>query len=314
MNKRLLFGLVAMSVVLSACEPGNQANNEGMNDSETTKMETKMDQMESTNMMDDESNDMDEMESESMDDDMGEMESEAMMDDASDEMGETESEAMMDNTSDNMGEMESMMDSVTDKMDGTESDKKDDNMTKSESKDMMDNASDNMDEKKSEEMDDNMTKTESTKKDDNMTSEKMNQGELAPDFNLPDIDGNMYKLSDQKGKKVYIKYWASWCPICLAGLSEIDELSKTSGDYEIVTVVSPGHNGEKNKEDFIKWFKSLNYKNIKVLVDESGKFIEDYGIRSTPTNVIVGSDGVLVKVAPGQLNKETLDQIYKEVQ
>ncbi|OFK61629.1 thioredoxin [Globicatella sp. HMSC072A10] len=147
-----------------------------------------------------------------------------------------------------------------------------------------------------------------------MTSEKMNQGELAPDFNLPDIDGNMYKLSDQKGKKVYIKYWASWCPICLAGLSEIDELSKTSEDYEIVTVVSPGHNGEKNKEDFIKWFKSLNYKNIKVLVDESGKFIEDYGIRSTPTNVIVGSDGVLVKVAPGQLNKETLDQIYKEVQ
>lgn len=216
MNKRLLFGLVAMSVVLSACEPGNQAKNEGMNDGETTIMETKMDQMESTKMMDDESNDMDE--------------------------------------------------------------------------------------------------SESTKKDDDMTSEKMNQGELAPDFNLPDIDGNMYKLSDQKGKKVYIKYWASWCPICLAGLSEIDELSKTSEDYEIVTVVSPGHNGEKNKEDFIKWFKSLNYKNIKVLVDESGKFIEDYGIRSTPTNVIVGSDGVLVKVAPGQLNKETLDQIYKEIQ
>lgn len=272
MNKRLLFGLVAMSVVLSACEPGNQANNEGMNDGETTKMETKMDQMESTNMMDDESNDMGEMESKSMDDDMGESKSKTMMEDESDNM------------------------------DGTESENMDENMAGSESKDMMDNASDNM------------TESESTKKDDNMTSEKMNQGELAPDFNLPDIDGNMYKLSDQKGKKVYIKYWASWCPICLAGLSEIDELSNTSEDYEIVTVVSPGHNGEKNKEDFIKWFKSLNYKNIKVLVDESGKFIEDYGIRSTPTNVIVGSDGVLVKVAPGQLNKETLDQIYKEVQ
>lgn len=276
MKKRLLFGLVAMSVVLSACESGNQAKNEGMKDGESTKMESKMDKTESDKMMDDASDDMDEMES------------------------------------------ESMMDSATDKMDEPESEKMDENMAGSESKDMMDDASDEMGETESEDMmdssSDNMTESESSKKDDTMTSEKMNQGELAPDFNLPDIDGNMYKLSDQKGKKVYIKYWASWCPICLAGLSEIDELSKTSEDYEIVTVVSPGHNGEKNKEDFIKWFKSLNYKNMKVLVDESGKFIEDYGIRSTPTNVIVGSDGVLVKVVPGQLNKETLDQIYKEVQ
>ncbi|EHR36868.1 redoxin family protein [Facklamia languida] len=146
-----------------------------------------------------------------------------------------------------------------------------------------------------------------------MASKKMNQGDLAPDFDLPDLDGNRYKLSDQQGKKVYVKYWASWCPICLAGLSELDELSKNTEEYEIVTVVSPGHNGEKSKEDFIKWFESLNYKNIKVLMDESGQFIEDYGVRSTPTNAIVGSDGVLVKVAPGQLNKETLDQIYAEV-
>ena len=69
-----------------------------------------------------------------------------------------------------------------------------------------------------------------------------------------------------------------------------------------------------NKEDFIKWFKSLGYKNMKVLLDESGKFIEDYHVRSAPTSVIVGSDGVLVKVIPGQLNKEILDQIYEVVQ
>lgn len=314
MKKRLLFGLMAMSVVLSACEPGNQAKNEGMNDGEATKMETKMDPMESTKMMDEESKDMDEMASDKMDDDMDGTESK--MDSTSDDMDEMKSDKMEDEMKDN--ESDSMMDSTSDDMATTKSDKMDEDMDDNESDSMSDDASDNMDEdmkeSESDKMDENMKESETTKMDNNMTSEKMNEGELAPDFNLPDIDGNMYKLSDQKGKKVYIKYWASWCPICLAGLSEIDELSKTSEDYEIVTVISPGHNGEKNKEDFIKWFKSLNYKNIKVLVDESGKFIEDYGIRSTPTNVIVGSDGVLVKVAPGQLNKETLDQIYKEVQ
>ncbi|MFM1581063.1 redoxin family protein [Helcococcus bovis] len=180
---------------------------------------------------------------------------------------------------------------------------------------------DMMDSEETKKMEDKMDHVKSDKKDDmksdkvkdDMNGKMMNQGEMATDFNLPDIDGKMYKLSDQKGKKVYVKFWASWCPICLAGLSELDEMSKNTKDYEIVTVVSPGHIGEKNKDDFIKWFKSLNYKNIKVLLDESGKFIEDYGIRSTPTNVIVGSDGVLIKVVPGQLNKESLNKVFAEV-
>lgn len=182
-------------------------------------------------------------------------------------------------------------------------------------KDIMDNK------KEHKKMEDKMDHMKSDKKDnmkldqmsDSTKVKKINQGELATDFNLPDINGKMYKLSDQKGKKVYVKFWASWCPICLAGLSELDEMSKNAKDYEIVTVVSPGHIGEKNKEDFIKWFKGLNYKNIKVLLDESGNFIKNYGIRSTPTNIIVGSDGVLIKVVPGQLNKEALNKIFSEV-
>lgn len=171
-----------------------------------------------------------------------------------------------------------------------------------ESKDMMDKG-------KETKMEDKMDHMKSDKMKDDMK----NEGQMAHDFNLPDLEGKMYKLSDQKGKKVYVKFWASWCPICLASLSELDELSKETKDYEVVTVVSPGHLGEKNKEDFIKWFKGLNYKNIKVLLDESGKFIEDYGIRSTPTNVIVGSDGVLIKVVLGQLNKEALNKVFAEV-
>ncbi len=29
-------------------------------------------------------------------------------------------------------------------------------------------------------------------------------------------DGKTYHLSDYKGKKVYLNFWASWCSICLA--------------------------------------------------------------------------------------------------
>jgi hypothetical protein len=32
----------------------------------------------------------------------------------------------------------------------------------------------------------------------------------APDFILPDIDGNLHSLSDFRGKKVFLVTWASW--------------------------------------------------------------------------------------------------------
>ena len=40
---------------------------------------------------------------------------------------------------------------------------------------------------------------------------------MAKDFSLQGVDGKTYKLSDFKGKKVYLKFWASWCSICLCG-------------------------------------------------------------------------------------------------
>lgn len=45
------------------------------------------------------------------------------------------------------------------------------------------------------------------------------------DIQFKDINNNIVTLEKYKGKNVYIKMWASWCPICLAGLAEIDELS-----------------------------------------------------------------------------------------
>lgn len=32
----------------------------------------------------------------------------------------------------------------------------------------------------------------------------------APDFELPDLAGNMHRLSDQRGRKVFLATWASW--------------------------------------------------------------------------------------------------------
>lgn len=129
---------------------------------------------------------------------------------------------------------------------------------------------------------------------------------------LEDMEGKEYKLGGNS-KKTYVKFWASWCPICLSGLDELNKLSMEDKDFEVISVVSPNNLGEKNKEEFKKWFSGLEYKNIKVLFDNTGDFINKYGIRSVPTSVVIDSKGETVKSIPGHVQKDLVESIMKEV-
>ena len=141
----------------------------------------------------------------------------------------------------------------------------------------------------------------------------INEGEKATAFELKDLQGKSHKLSDYAGKKVYIKYWASWCSICLAGLDEINTLAAEDKDFVVITIVSPSFRGEKNSEDFKKWFSGLDYKNLTVLLDEDGKVSNKYGIRGYPTSVVVGSDGSLAKTLLGHNGNGQIRAEFKEV-
>lgn len=141
----------------------------------------------------------------------------------------------------------------------------------------------------------------------------INTGSKATDFELKDLQGKSHKLSDYAGKKVYIKFWASWCSICLAGLNEVNTMASENKDFEVITIVSPGFRGEKNSEDFKKWFSGLEYKNLTVLLDEEGTISNKYEVRGYPTSSFIGSDGILVKTLPGHKSNEEIIAEFKNV-
>ncbi|RRD37555.1 thiol:disulfide interchange protein [Fusobacterium nucleatum] len=126
---------------------------------------------------------------------------------------------------------------------------------------------------------------------------------------LKDVNGMSYSFG-KDGKPTYVKFWASWCPICLSGLEDIDNLSKEKKDFEVVTVVSPGLVGEKKTEDFKKWYKSLEYKNIKVLLDEKGELSKILNVRVYPTSVVINKAGKAEKVLPGHLEKAEIKKLF----
>ena len=147
------------------------------------------------------------------------------------------------------------------------------------------------------------TETVSKDKKENSASKKVVEASFKT------FDGKTVNLSDYKGKKVYIKVWASWCPTCLAGLPEVDSLAANhSEDTVVLSVVAPGVNREKKAEDFKEWFSGLDYKNLPVLMAETPDFFKQVGVIGYPTSVFINANGELVQVHPGHLSNEDIQK------
>ncbi len=127
---------------------------------------------------------------------------------------------------------------------------------------------------------------------------------------LKDINGVEYSFGEIN-RGTYVKLWASWCPPCLHGLEGLNNLSAEDKNFEVVSVVFPEINGEKNKEKFKKWYKSLKYKNLKVLFDENGEILKRISLHAYPTSVILDKNAKVKKIVVGHMDNEKIKKIFE---
>ena len=120
-------------------------------------------------------------------------------------------------------------------------------------------------------------------------------GKDASDFELKDMKGNTVKLSDYRGKKVYL-------------------VKDSDRDFEILTIMAPGLQGEKTEEEFVKWFDQQDYKSVPVLYNPDGSAFADYQVRSIPTEVFIDSHGKIGHVQLGVISNDDAKKIIKELQ
>ncbi len=138
----------------------------------------------------------------------------------------------------------------------------------------------------------------------------MNSKTQSPNFVFTDFEGQQHTLADYAGQKLYIKFWASWCSVCLSTLQETDELAAQDKDYTMITVVAPDYNGEKSSEDFKTWYNSLDCPNIPVLLDEGGSYMKEFGVRAFPSSAYIGEDGSLLKFSVGHASAEQVQAVF----
>ena len=138
----------------------------------------------------------------------------------------------------------------------------------------------------------------------------------AIDFILTDQYGNTHKLSDYKGKTVFLNFWATWCSPCRAEMPDIQKLyesAETEGEDALVVlgVAAPNLGNEKSEEE-IKAFLEENGYTYPVLMDTTGEVFMQYGISAYPTTFMVDKDGNLFGYVQGQLNEDMMRSIIRQ--
>lgn len=136
----------------------------------------------------------------------------------------------------------------------------------------------------------------------------------ALDFNLYDQYGKEHRLSDYKGKTIFLNFWATWCPPCREEMPYIEDLykeyNKNNDEVVILGVASPNLGREGNQEHIKKFLEKENH-TFPILFDEGGSLVYQYGINAFPSTFIIDKEGYITQYVPGGMNKETMRHVIE---
>lgn len=123
------------------------------------------------------------------------------------------------------------------------------------------------------------------------------EGYPAPDFQLPDINGYNYRLSDFAGRVVVLNFWASWCTPCKV---EMPAFQSAAGEYSIDEVIFLGIN-VTNQDELVNVLAFLEENGITfpILLDQAGSTSNLYQVFSMPTTYFIDKEGTIRKVIIG---------------
>jgi len=118
-------------------------------------------------------------------------------------------------------------------------------------------------------------------------------GEQYVDFEMPDLNGKRLRLSDLKGKTIFLEFWASWCAPCR---KENPKLVKTykkfkSKGFEIFAISL-----DEGKDNWIKAIEkdSLNWYHVNDFKGQGNKASLIYGVEGIPDNFLIDESGIIV--------------------
>ena len=128
-------------------------------------------------------------------------------------------------------------------------------------------------------------------------------GSAAPDFKLPDLNGQTVSLDQFKGKIVILDFWATWCGPCQITMPLLEKLQKEYPESVVLLAISL----DQEPADVVRDFVHQQGLSARVLLDERGVAAELYGTESIPMHVIIDKKGIVRYIQFGYHEKMLYD-------
>ena len=137
--------------------------------------------------------------------------------------------------------------------------------------------------------------------------EPLTVGKEGPDFSLPNLDETTVRLSDYRGKVVFLNFWATWCKPCREEMPSMEVLYRNF-ERDGLVVLAISIDRVTTKKDIPPFIKSLNL-TFPVLVDSWGQTDKRYKLMGVPETYIIDQQGILREKIIGPRDWTVLDNL-----
>jgi peroxiredoxin len=130
------------------------------------------------------------------------------------------------------------------------------------------------------------------------------QHSLAPDFSLPQLNGQSLQLSAYRGKVVLLDFWATWCTPCREEIPHLVELQNKHRDQGLQIIGISMDDSPEPVREFYQHFQ-MNYP----VVMGNAEIGELYGgVLGLPIAFVIGRDGRISAKHIGATDASVLEQ------
>ena len=134
-------------------------------------------------------------------------------------------------------------------------------------------------------------------------------GQITPEIEMPNPDGQVIKLSSLRGKYVLVDFWAKWCGPCRR---ENPNVVKAYNKYKTKGFEVFGVSLDRNKEDWVQAIQEdgLTWTQVSDLKYFESKAASDFNITAIPFSILLDPQG---KIIAKNLRGAALDKKLEEV-
>jgi peroxiredoxin len=133
-------------------------------------------------------------------------------------------------------------------------------------------------------------------------------GAEAPDFELTTLAGDTLKLSELRGKVVWLSFGATWCPDCHRETPVLQGAHEAYGEDLVVLAVDM-----REEAATVQGYVDRNQVTYTIVLDPDGAVTERYRVQFIPTSFFIDVDGIIRAAHIDAISAETLVKTLGEM-